>query len=294
MGIASTSGVAGGRRPLPWLLLPLAALVWYGVGFLPQVLLGPAPARRGIGDTFLALPLPEGASPLLAGAFVGGALAGLLVLVAVRGRRRAGVALTGLGVAVAVGATLAQSLLALQAAGPPPGSVDGPVAVLALELGLATLVAWGVGALAAAGRVWRGLALALVAAGAALWWVGVVPIALFPAGPWVAAAVLAVALIAIGLRPAALVLAWPLAVLLSWAAGWLPLFTDTLNAGLEDGRGLVTSARSAYDVTLQAVLDLLTEGVGPWIPTVAAIAAAIAIALLRRPRRPTTGPPPVP
>ena len=232
-----------GRRVLLVALVPLAAVTWWLVGALPELLdrvsdavtgLGEQstdPWNTGSGSSMTTLPLAGASLGLLVpNSLLGGLLAGLLGRLA-RGERRATVAGATLG-----GLALALTVVLLGAAADPEGLASFPFgtrygAGLVAGMVLATLAGWFLGSCALVGRSGTGIALGAVA-GALPVWLGGLALAVVDVsslGPsfdlrwtaWVGAAFLALALVIVGVEPLPRLAWWPLVVVVTWTV--LPL-----------------------------------------------------------------------
>jgi hypothetical protein len=281
------------RSVPPLALVPIAALAWWLVGFLPWLLNGAGHevlAARGAG--FLALPLLSGGvSQLVIGAGGGGVVAGLVAGLGA-GTRVVRAGACAAGVAIALLVTLLQTRNGLSGS-----AVDSRVTSgLTVVVVVTAIVGLGLGLLCLIGRVGLGLAVG-AAAGATPFWV----MSVFNAfevdstrdglevahrvSEWAGAVVLAVALICAGLQPAVRSAAWVGIVLLAWligptitAAGYMEVFLRP-GMGLPDMWGDPLSA--AADVWRMAA-SLDARSLTPWI-TAIVVAAGVALWLARRP-----------
>ncbi|MGY1772283.1 hypothetical protein [Blastococcus sp. SYSU D00813] len=284
-------------RRLPALaLLPLAAAVWWVGGHLWWLL-----TLAGL-DAGGATAVPFDASRLsglVLGALAGGVAAGLLARLAER--RGRGLAATAGGVALAVLVTLVQSSAAVRDTAAGTFAADPVVltGLTAVAVGAAA-AGWLAGSLALLGR--GGLALALgVLAGLTPSWLSSVVFAV--TGPeastgigrlvsWSGAAVLALALVAAGLRPPVHLLWWPAVVLLAWSAGPALTATAYLEPALRPGAGLPDTLLDALAGAWQ-VFGLAAEpGARDLVPWVVAVLGALLVsaALAARSRASTSSP----
>ncbi len=277
----------------PWALVPIAALVWWVVGFLPWLLDGAGRdvlAERGVG--FLALPLLSGGvSTLVLGAGLGGVVAGLAAGLGAGTRvLRAGACAAGVAVALLV--TLVQAR----------NGVSGTVVDIRITNGLTivvvltAIVGLGLGLLCVTGRVGLGVAVGAAAGGTPMWVMSV-----FNAfevdttrhglemaqrvSEWSGAVVLAVALVCVGLLPAARSVAWAGIVLLAWfigptltAAGYLEVFIRPGMSRPDLWRDQLSAAADVWWMSASPELRRLA----PWIAAIV-IAGAVTLWLARRP-----------
>jgi len=284
---------AGHRRLPAAALAVLAALAWWPLGSAPWVLDGLRPGTTGtleaLGlrpDVQLAVPL---LSTLLADLAVygllGGVAAGLLGLVG-RGPRWEVALATLAGVLVALAAALTQSVRAVRAQ-PDAFAADGRVvAGLAVVLIGAALAGWALGSCALFGRPGLGLALAVLAGALPGWLAGVVA-ALRPDGSpgslsdltsWASAALLAAALVCVGLRPPVRGVWWPVAVLLAWLVQPVVTAAVYLSALLRPGSGLPGSLPESLRAARQVFGQAGALDARPLAPWLVAIAVALAVA----------------
>jgi hypothetical protein len=272
--------------------VPVAALAWWVVGYLPWLLDGVGRAAP------LALPLRAALlTALVLGAVAGGVLAGLAGLLARPGSRGRAVLATGCGTALAVGACLAQSVAA---AGRGSGfDADGRVltALCAVVVG-AGAPAWAIGSLAVLVRPAAGVALAL-AAGVLPGWLTSVVLAVLPfaalgaAGTvavWLQAAALAAALVVVGVRPRLRLALWPVVLLVTWFVGPALTAVTYLEPYLRPGAGLPRGLGDALAGAGQVFWLASSPQGRPLLPWAAAVVgAAFVAALLAGRRRPATG-----
>ena len=282
-----TPGRTSWRSLPPLALVPVGALAWWVVGFLPWIL-------DGLGNDLRfetrALPLFAGnVSALVVGAGLGGVVGGLAARLGTGSRAaRAGASATG--VAIALFITLLQSRSAASA------GVDGRITNgLTVVVILTALVGLAIGLLSTIGRVGLGFALAAVAGVLPVWLMAVFNAMGVGYGSdlrdvqelcrWTGAAVLVVALIVAGLQPAVRAVAWLGIVLLAWfiaptitAAGYMEVF-------LRPGMGLPdmwSDHLSASADVWRMSASLEARPLTPWIVAIA-VAGAAAVWLARRP-----------
>lgn len=210
----------------PALLVPLAAVLWWAVGFLPWLLSGfhdevrasdPA-LETGVGERLLAVPLiTMHLTDLALGGVVGGLVAGLLGLLCVRRGRAA--ARTAVGATLGLVAALLVTHQQLAGAGDLLFAQEPKVvAALAAVLGVSTLLGWLLGVLATGRETVLAVAVAVLA-GASTPLIATVLhathtdvtlLAWVPNAPsWLGAVALAVALGVVGVSPLTRLLWWP-------------------------------------------------------------------------------------
>lgn len=268
------------RTRLPvWALIPIAALVWWVVGFLPWILNG---LSSGVSDQVdagrTAVPLFTGnVSGLVVGSGIGGLLAGLVALLG-RGQWFLRAVAVAAGVAIAVFAALLQSRRVLQ--GTDGRVLDGLTGVVVAM----TVVALVVGLLCLAGRAGLGIALAGVAGAAPLWLANVLQAA-GAGGPgsyegvdlvarWVGAAVLAVALVSIGVRPLVRLVGWPIAVILAWLVAPTVTAAGYMEQLLRPGMGFAERIGENVSASLQVWQMAAQPDARPLTPWIAAVIVA--------------------
>lgn len=282
--------------PAP-VLAPASALVWWVIGYLPW-LAGGLRDEAGrvyvdsIASDGLTIPLllPH-LSLLVLGGVVGGACAGLLTMLS-NGRAVTTLAASFAGLACAVLVAGIQSANAVRDAVGSGYEADGSVvsALLATAAG-ASLLGWLFGAGAYFGRVPFGIAVAGLG-GALPAWIGSIIFAvssgmrsefearvMFYAG----AALLALGLVVIGVRPYARLLAWPAAIALAWIVTPALTATGYLGGTLRPPATLSDRLGPAWDIFTLAAQPANTPEM--WtVPFVVAIglAAAIAVRLAMR------------
>jgi len=283
-------------RSLPPLaLVPLAAAVWWVVGFLPWILDGLGP-RLPAGESAptMTIPLLAGhVGELVLGAGLGGAAAGL--------SSRLGTGSQGLRAgACAVGVAGALFVTVLQSRHVVGGSIFLSTDVrvtngLSVLVMLTALVGLGLGLLAMTGPVGLGLGIATVAGAVPAWLAGVLlavgvadsgsAVWVNDVGRWAAAASLVVALVTIGVRPAVRLVAWPGAVLLAWLVGPTLTAASYMEVYLRPGMGMADmwgdGLSAAADVWRMAA-SLDARPLAPWI-TAIVVAAALSLWLARQP-----------
>lgn len=272
-------------RSLPPLaLVPLAALVWWVVGFLPWLLDGAtldAPPENEV--SAVALPLYAGGlSTLVLGAGVGGIAAGLTSLLA-SGARVVRAAACAAGVALALVITLVQSRSGMS----DEISDDRVVNGLTVIVVIMTVAGFGVGLLCLTGRVGLGFALAALAGAAPVWLVKVLAAlgvssmdtvqSADELSRWVGAAVLAAALVVIGLRPPVRAVAWIGAVLLAWCIA--PTITAAGYAEVFIRPGLGGFWGDHFSATMEVWQQAASVDMRPLTPWLVAIAVAAVISL---------------
>jgi hypothetical protein len=289
--VPTAAGVPPARRLPLWALVPVAALAWWLVGYLPwlvETALSPAWSAPSA-----AVPA-AGASlgTLVFGAVIGGLVAGLLCLSAPAGRRwpAAGFALAGVALALFV-----VILLASRTVGGNGFAGDGRVvAGLSAATVLASLVGWFLGACAAFGRPGLGIALGALSALVPSWLLAIVITVLSAIGgssllvgpgwttatSWLGACVLAGALVTVGLRPPARAAWWPLVVLVAWFVSPVLTAAGYLEVYLRPGAGLPNSLPDALAATWQVFGQAALPEYRPVLPWLAAVGAAVVVSLL--------------
>ncbi|MGY1804021.1 hypothetical protein ACI78T_12170 [Blastococcus sp. SYSU D00922] len=290
----STETRAPRRFPL-WGLVPVAALTWWLVGFLPWIVenaLMPGWSAPGAGVPSAGAPL----GTLAFGALTGGVAAGLLCLVAPPGRRwtAAAFALGGVALALVVVVLLASRTVGGDGFDGDPRVVAG----LSAATVLAALVGWFLGACPAFGRPGLGVALGVLSALVPSWLLALVSAAAlatretFLFGPgwttatsWAGAAVLAVALVTVGLQPPARAAWWPLVVLPAWFVAPVLTAAGYLEVYVRPGGGLPGSLPDALAATWQVFGQSALPAHRPVLPWVVAVVLAVAVALVLARRR---------
>lgn len=285
----------------PLALVPLAALVWWVIGFLPWLLSADGRdvlAANGI--SVVALPLFSGGlSDLVLGAGFGSVAAGLAALLGTGSRAvRAGACAAG--VAIALLATLLQSRSGVSDPNPGGLGIDERITNgLTIIVVVMTIAGLGLGLLGLTGRIGLGLALAAAAGAVPVWIMSVFNAVgldrtadqlrlAIEVSRWTGAVAVAVTLIVVGLRPTGLVALWPVVVLLAWfvgptitAAGYMQVF---LRPGVRPADIWGEHLSATIDVWwLSASPEL--RPLTPWIVAVV-VAGAIALWLARRPSTP--------
>lgn len=290
-------------RSLPPLaLVPIAALVWWVVGYLPWILDGLGPdLPAGESSPTMTIPLLAGhVGELVLGAGLGGVAAGL------SSRLGAGPPWLRAG-ACAVGVVGALFVTVLQSRHVVGGSIFFSTDVrvtngLSIVVVLTALAGLGLGLLAMTGPVGLGLGLAAIAGAAPAWLVGVLLAVgvsdrgtatwVNDAGRWTGAAVLVIALAMVGVRPAVRLVAWPGAVLLAWFVGPTLTAASYMEVYLRPGMGMADmwgdGLSAAADVWRMAASPDVRP-LAPWI-TAIVVAAAGSLWLARQPTEATGQP----
>ncbi len=274
----------------PWALVPIAALVWWVVGFLPWLLDG---LGGQYGLSTLLLPLFAGnVGALVLGAGLGGVLGGLIARLGTGSRAlRAG--------ASASGVVIMMLVALLQSRGAVNAGIDGRITGgLTIVVIVVTMVGLGIGLLGVTGRVGLGFALASVAGATPMWVISVLNAMGVGAGnqlddaqrasQWIGAAVLVVALISVGVRPTPRIVVWPGAVLLAWFIGPTITAASYMDVFLRPGMGLPDMWGDHLSATMDVwrmAASLDARPLTPWIVGVV-LAGAAAVWLARRPTRP--------
>ncbi len=291
---APCTGESAGRRGLPaFALAPLAALVWWGVGFLPWIV-------DLVGDNILstngfsrsAVPLLSGSSAggLVVSAGLGGVLAGLLVLLG-RGRTWWSVTAVTLGTTIAMIVALAQSRAALRGGPQSTSPVDGRMLDgLAAIVVVMTFVGLVIGLLALAGPPGRGIALAGVAGLVPMWAYTLATAVtsevmshadvVAPVTRWLGAALLVLALVVIGVAPVVRLLWWVPAIALAWIAAPSVTAADYLGTSLTRGPRSAEAVREYVSASWQVWRQAAEPGQRPLTPWIVAIALALVVSLL--------------
>ena len=302
---ARTGAPAGEQRSrvtaqLPWpALAAVAAGAWWVLGHLGWLLDGLQPHWYGglsavelPEETLLAVPLLTGLLPdLLVGALVGGIAAGLAGRLG-RGRGWESTLATLAGLAAAVALALGSSARTLAAVpldatgGVPFGADERVVSALVAVTAVTSLAGWALGSCALSGRLGTGPALAVLA-GTLPAWVSGLGQAVTADGqqtslgvaPTVAgAALLAVALVHVGLRPAVRLLAWPLLVLAAWAVGPVLTAAGYLAPLLRPAAGLPGTLAESLSATVQVFGEAWSPGYRVTWPWVLAVLVALGLA----------------
>ncbi|MET0765176.1 MAG: hypothetical protein ABWY29_09945 [Blastococcus sp.] len=289
---------AGRRRGLrEAALVPMAAGVWWLVGFLPWIASGlEAPVVSGavgggVGTVRIAVPLLSiTLGTLLVGAVLGGVCAGLLALAA-RSHRGWAAAATATGVGIAVVVALVQSTATLSRVA--PGFSGDPRVLLGLAVVVAgaALVGWAMGSGALFGAPGQGIALGLLAGVVPAWLLGLVlsvGVAAYDgltvlgrATDLVGAAVLACALVVVGVRPPARLGSWPVILVVAWLA--VPIQTAAVYLGplLRPGAGLPGTLPDSLAAAWQVFGQALSPAHRWLVPWVLAVVVAVAVSALR-------------
>lgn len=263
-------------------LMPLAAIVWWTVGFLPWILDGLGRSVFGV----IVVPLYAGnVSTMVLGSGLGGLAAGLVALLGRGSAGRSAVA-AGAGAAIAAGVSLVQASSVVHNPSPDNFSTDNRVLTgLIVVTVVVTLIGLGWGLLALAGRTGSGMALA-GPAGTVPFWITSVLVAAGATSPdsylfgnalgrWTGAVLLAAALVSIGIVPVARLVWWPVAVVLAWlvaptltAAGYAE---QLLRPGLPSEMVGETVSAAWQVWRMAAALD--ARPLTPWIVAVVVAAA---------------------
>jgi len=274
------------------LMVVLAAVVFWVVGFLPWVLAGFAlpggdatgPAA-GLAGVRLAVPLVVTRLPELAAeSLAAGVLAGLVPIAFPRLSRLLGVVVTGSVVLATASAVLVVSRRALELHAPAEFASDTRVvqglvltvvtgALLGLAVGLAATVRHGLVAVAAG----------IVAAMLPVWFVALVPSAGRLGAEAVAGAALAAGLAVSVHRTRWSLLLWPLGV----AAAWLgaPLAAATRYGATHLQPGGATEVGPLLRGATRAAADALAPAAQPWWAWAAAVVVGLAWLTVHRPPR---------
>lgn len=294
-GVGPARGSTGAGRLHPALLLPVGALVWWLVGFLPWLTRSQASVGGSTtGTGWLALPLRTSSLGLLVVcATVGSVLAGVASLLA----RRPGVgaALGGAGVLLAALLAVAQSSSTLGRGGSSFDADAGVLAGLVVVVLAVSVVGWAIGVTSVLGRPGTGrpglaVALAVVAGVGPAWFGALTRTGSSEALLWIGALLLVVALVAAGARPPARLAWWPLVLVVAWFVGPAVTASAYLEQLLRPGSGLdaarvVDALAAAVDV-FQAAASPSNRQLVPWVVAVP-VALVVAVALARR--QSTTG-----
>lgn len=280
-------------RRLPVIaLIPLAAVVWWVVGFLPWIVDGMgwqlSDGNHFLGAAHPMLPMMTGnVGRLLVGGLVGGLAAGALVWCG-RGGALARVGAVSAGAVLALLVTVIQSRSTLSGSFPDSFVTDSWVlGGLGLVVVLATVAGSAFGVLSLAGRPGLGFTLAIVAGAGPPWLVdlfatwgvdaqsrlGVMP----RLTQWVGAALLALALIVLGARPAMRLLAWPFAVLCAWLIGPTVTAAVYLGSTLRPGAGLPDTLPDHLSAAMQVWRAAISPEMRPLTPWIVALIAAVAV-----------------
>ncbi|MGY1689695.1 hypothetical protein [Geodermatophilus sp. SYSU D01105] len=270
-----------------WALVPVAALAWWVVGYLPWLLDGVGRAAP------LALPLRAALlTALVLGAVAGGVLAGLAGLLARPGSGGRALLATGCGTALAVVVCLTQSV-AWAGRGSGFDADQRVLTALSAVVVGTTLLAWGLGSLAVLGRPGAGVALGVVA-GVLPGWLTSVVLAVLPLqalstvgtlAVWGQAAALAGALVAAGVRPPARLALWPVVLLVAWFVGPALTAVTYLEPSLRPGVGLPRGLGDALAGAEQVFWLSASPLVRQLLPWVVAVVGAVFLAVLLAGRR---------
>jgi hypothetical protein len=279
------------RARLPvWSLVPLAAVGWWVVGFLPWLAGGMRAVPIG---GRIPLPLsPSLLDSLVLGTLVGGLVAGLLCLATPR--RRLGVLATLGGLVLAVVVVLAVAVSVLRRDAPDSFSSDRLVVTgLCVVTVVGALGGWALGSAAAFGRVGTGLALAVLAGAMPAWLsslaVLTVDVSTSYAGVtvvgrmavWAGAAVLVLALVTVGARPTSRLAWWPLLLIAAWFVSPLLTAAAYLEPLLRPGMGLPGTLPDSLAAAWQVFWLAAAPSQRDLVPWFAALVVAALIALVR-------------
>ncbi|MGY1707171.1 hypothetical protein ACI79C_21635 [Geodermatophilus sp. SYSU D00697] len=290
------AAVRRGRRLPARALVPVAALAWWVIGYLPWLLDGAGRAAP------LALPLRAALlTALVLGAVAGGVLAGLTGLLARPGSRGRALLATGCGTALAVTVCLTQSVASAGRGSGTDADQRVLTALCAVVVGI-TLLAWGLGSLAVVGRPGVGVALGVVA-GVLPGWLTSVVWAVLPfealttagtLGVWLQAAALGGALVVVGAQPPARLALWPGVLLVAWFVGPALTAVTYLEPHLRPGAGLSRGLGDALTGAGQVFwlsASPLARQLLPWVvAVVGAVFLAVLLAGRRRPAPPAAPP----
>lgn len=279
-------------------LIPLAAVAWWIVGFLPWVAggFGSSAFRQTSGLTirWLAIPMFTGdIGGLVLGAGTGGLLVGLVALLGRDGPLRSAVGATAgglVGMIIVLIVTRAQLGDGNSAQGFSTDSrvVNGLTLVVIVMTAIGTLV----GLLGLTGSLGLGVALAGLAGAAGVWTVKVL-LAVGPndagayrgftdVGHWTGAALLALALVTLGARPTGRLAAWPVAVLLAWFVAPTVTASSYIQVLLRPGYGLPDQLGDTISAAAQVWRSASSPGERSLTPWIAAVLVAAAIVAARQ------------
>lgn len=237
--VASSEPTQGAWKVPPIAVVLLAGASWWLIGYLPWVITGlngSDYSLRGV-ELTTAVPLLGHTVPyVLTFGLIGGVCASGSRLIAGPRASRTWVP-SLIGMVAAVTAALVQSSIVGATADDQPisGAQSGFFAALCGACVLGSLVGWGLGILMSRGAVWAGLTLSGVVGVVGPWALALVMTYLGHVGnlhdsddlaaqnaadllTWQLDAVLALALVVIGARPARRLALWPVAILVSWFA----------------------------------------------------------------------------
>jgi hypothetical protein len=279
------------RARLPvWSLVPLAAVGWWVVGFLPWL-------AGGMRAVPVGGPVPLPLSPsllgsLVLGTLVGGLVAGLLCLAT--HRRRLGLAATLGGLVLAVVVVLAVAVSVLRRDAPDSFSSDRLVVTgLCVVVVVGALGGWALGSAAVFGRPGTGLALAVLAGAGPAWLSSLAVLAVDTStsyagltvvgrvAVWAGAAVLVLALATVGARPASRLAWWPLLLLAAWFVSPLLTAAAYLEPLLRPGMGLPGTLPDSLGAAWQVFWLAAPPSQRDLVPWFAALVVAALIALVR-------------
>jgi hypothetical protein len=279
------------RARLPvWSLVPLAAVAWWVVGYLPWLAGGMRAVSVG---GRIPLPLsPALLSSLVLGTLVGGLVAGLLCLATAR--RRPGILATLGGVVLAVVVVLAVAVAVLRRDAPDAFTSDRLVVTgLCVVVVVGALGGWALGSAAAFGRPGTGSALAVLAGAVPAWLSSVLVLAVDTStsyagltvigriATWAGAAVLVLALVTVGARPTARLAWWPLLVLAAWFVSPLLTAAGYLEPLLRPGMGLPGTLTDSLAAAWQVFWLAASPSQRDLVPWFAALVVAALVSLVR-------------
>jgi hypothetical protein len=261
---------------------------WWLVGYLRWIAGGMRMAQVG-GRVVLPL-APALLSLLVLGALVGGLAAGLLCRTAAR-PRLATLATLG-GVVLALVVTLVFAVTTVRGDDPVSSPTDG-LAVFAVcaVVVVVSLAAWALASAAAFGEVGTGVALALLAGALAPWlsslglwlvdtstsYAGVALLGRI--AMWASAALLALALIRVGLRPPVRLAWWPVLLLAAWFVGPLLTAAAYLEPLLRPGMGLPGTLPDSLSAAWQVFWLSASPDQRDLLPWLAAVVAAVGVSV---------------
>lgn len=283
----STSQTPSNSRRVPAIVVvPLAAVAWWVVGYLPWIasgmrdssVVGSAAGGPSANAGVIMLPLTSlSIGGLVHGALVGGVVAGLVGLMTGPGRRAAGTIASAGGVLLGLAVALVQSSNRVGSGDASAFAADSRVITgLGALTVLVALGGWAVGATAMLGRPGLGVALGVLSACVAIWGFELLEAQASPPDlgmhelwRWAGFGVLGAALVVTGSRPYARLGWWPLVLLSAWITGPALTAAGYLEQLLGPGRGLdsgrvVDAIGAAFDVFVAAASPVNRELL-PWI-----------------------------
>jgi len=279
------------RARLPvWSLVPLAAVGWWVVGYLPWLAGGMRTAPVG---GRIPVPLsPSLLSSLVLGTLVGGLVAGLLCLATPR--RRLGVLATLGGLVPALVVVLVVAVGVLGRDAPDSFASDRlVVAGLCVVVVVGALGGWALGSAAAFGRVGAGVALAVLAGAVPAWLSSILVLAVDTSrsyagltavgriAGWAGAAVLVLALVTVGARPTSRLAWWLPLLLAAWFVSPLLTAAGYLEPLLRPGMGLPGTLTDSLAAAWQVFWLAAAPSQRDLVPWFAALVVAALIALVR-------------